>query len=106
MHHPSPSGCRCDTSTGYAWGLERRAGGCIRGVGTLPVGHRVAPPQQDRPVQVLLLRTVHEDGKFSMMASAVVPLGTVPLPSGTTSLSGPGSLVHLAHMAQFLFCTL
>lgn len=78
----------------------------MRGVGTLLVGHRVAPPQQDRPVQVLLLRTVHEDGKFTVMASAVLPLGTVPLPSGPTSLSGPGSLVRLAHIAQFLFCTL
>lgn len=35
------------------------------GVGTLPEGHMVTPPQRDWPVQVLLLTTVHKDGKFS-----------------------------------------
>lgn len=58
------------------------------------------PPQQNRPVQVLLLRTVHKDGKFSLTASTILPVQIVPLSSGATNLSGPGSLVHLAHMAQ------
>lgn len=64
----------------------------MRGVGTPPVGHRVAPPQWDQLVQVVLLRTVHEDGRFSVTASTILPLGTVPLSS---------EAVCLAHMAQF-----
>lgn len=71
------------------------------GAGTLLVGHMVTPPQQDWPVQVLLLTTAHKDGKFSMTSSIHFPLGTVPLSSGASNLSGPGTFVRLAHMAQF-----
>lgn len=52
------------TSRGCAWGLGRRRR-CMGGVGTLPEGHMVTPPQRDWPAQVLLLTTVHKDGKFS-----------------------------------------
>ena len=71
------------------------------GVETLPVGRRVAPPGQDRPAQLLLLRTAHKDSKFSLTSPPALPQGTVPLSSGATSLSGPGSLVRPAHGAVF-----
>lgn len=57
--------------------------------------------QGHRPVQALLLRMAHNDGKFSVMALTTLLLGTVSVSSGTTKLSVLGSLVRLVHMAQF-----
>lgn len=80
-------------------GLREKGRTLYAGCGDTAGGAHGHSPQQDRLIQVLLFRTAHEDGKFSMMASSTLPLGTVPLSSGVTSLSGTGSWVCLAHMA-------
>lgn len=64
-------------------------------------GDTASGAQGHRPVQALLLRMAHNDGKFSVMALTTLLLGTVSVSSGTTKLSVLGSLVRLVHMAQF-----
>ena len=47
VDHPSPSGCRCDTSTRHAWGLERRAEHFMQGAaqGRSPTAGPGSAPQ-------------------------------------------------------------